>query len=594
MWMSMSGEESVPKKGTSGPECCALRATKRRATPAAHHQRHPQAAYLLFVHDLRRILSSPSLPAYPYMPASLPPSPDGSTLLPPSDDRARLEQFEAILDRITDAFIVADAEGNLLSMNPAALRLHGFDTLEAAQQHYSDYANTFVLHTLGGEPIGLDEWPISRVLRGERFEGYDVQVHRTDSGAIWAGSYSGTPISDSEGRVERAVLTIRDITDRVRAEQEAHHASEALTRRVAELDAIITSIPDAVYVGTEAGIEWANADALTQLGFTNVRDLNRHIAELGEQIQTRDLETGERIRPDEEVFARALRGEQSVREVVVRHLQTGEDRIVRSAAAPIRVGGKVTGAVAVNTDVTKRVQSVRALHEANERLQAALRSRDEVLAVVSHDLRGLLSTVLLGATILRRGDGAGEPAHLVERAARRMSDLIEDLLDAARLEGGRPLPITPAPMELTGLLRELADLYAPQMEDRGLDFACDLPDAELRLSGDPKRLHQVVSNLLGNAAKFTPRGGAVSLTARADGGWARVEVRDTGTGILSDDLEHIFAPYWQEVRAEERQGAGLGLAIARELARRHGGDLTVASERGEGAAFTLTLPLLAS
>jgi PAS domain S-box-containing protein len=510
----------------------------------------------------------------------------------------RLDELEAIIASISDGLVIADAEGHLLAMNPAALRMHQYGTVQEARMHLSEYPAHFELHTPEGTVLPVGKWPLAQVLEGERFEGVEVQVHRLDTGHTWIGSYSGTPVFDSKGALKRAVLTIRDITLRKQAEEEArqanvaaHQANVALSKRIAELNAIIESIPDAVYIGTAEGIEWANDDALAQLGYRSVEELNRHIAELCEQIQTRYFNTGKRIPPEDEGFARALRGEQVVRDVVVRHLQSGEDRILRSATAPIRVNGEVTSAVAVNTDITERVRAKGALREAKEQAEAALQSRDEVLAVVSHDLRSLLSTVLLGAAMLQDNtESQVEYGRMIEGAAKQMQRLVEDLLDVARLEAGKALPLQCETVNLSDLLREVYTMFKPRMEEKGVQFDGTFPEGNLYADADPRRILQVLANLVGNALKFTAEGGRVTVRAERRADDVLIAVSDTGAGIAPADQEDIFKPYWQE-ESTSQAGAGLGLPIARGLIERHGGAIWVDSTPGEGSSFMFTLPL---
>ena len=509
----------------------------------------------------------------------------------PEAHDVRLDELEAIIASISDGLVIADAEGHLLAMNPAGLRLHQYDAMEDARRHVSEYAEDFELRTLDGAVLPVDEWPMARVLKGERFTGLNVRVHRLDTDHVWIGAYSGTPIRDEAGALKRAVLTIRDITPQKRAEYDAREANEALSKRVAELNAVLESIPDAVYIGTATGIEWANDDALEQLGYESVEALNRHIAELADQIQTRYADTKQRIPPEDEGFARALGGEPFVRDVIVRHLQSGEDRILRSAAAPVRVDGDVVSAVAVNTDITERVRAQDALREAKERAEAALQSRDEVLAVVSHDLRSLLGTVLLGGSMVQKSPrSAGKYGRIIEKTARQMHHLIDDLLDVARLEAGKSLPIQPEVVALADVLQDGYGTFAPQMEEKGVRFDGELPGPECRARADRKRILQVMMNLIGNALKFTPEGGQITVRVDERADDVMIAVSDTGPGIARADQERIFKPFWQEDDTN-REGAGLGLPIARGLVERHGGDLWVTSTPGEGATFTFTLPL---
>lgn len=178
------------------------------------------------------------------------------------------------------------------------------------------------------------------------------------------GSYF--PVRTPEGEILGVGAMVMEITERKRAQRE-------LSRRAAEVETILESIPEAVYVGGMGGIHRANKVALEQLGFRSVEEMSANVATLAEQIQTRDAATGERLAPEDEPFAQAiLRGEVTWREVKVRHLQTGEERVLRSKSAPIRQDGKVVGAVAINVDITDQARDAEALRINEERLRLAM------------------------------------------------------------------------------------------------------------------------------------------------------------------------------------------------------------------------------
>jgi len=235
----------------------------------------------------------------------------------------------------------------------------------------------------------------------------------------------------------------------------------------------------------------------------------------------------------------------------------------------------------------------------------AVRARDEVLAVVSHDLRNPLSTIAMCAAALvdagERAEGAaGEAvrgaAGTVQEAVRWMQAIIEDLLEAARLEGGHPA-LRRAPVDAAALVRRVAELHAAQADAAGVTLAARAAPGLPALDADAERLLRALGNLVSNAVKFTPAGGRVDVEARAEapvaggGDAARVAfaVRDTGAGIAPAHLPHLFERFWQ-AHEQQRGGAGLGLAIARGIAEAHGGTLGVVSEVGRGSTFTLTLP----
>jgi len=225
--------------------------------------------------------------------------------------------------------------------------------------------------------------------------------------------------------------------------------------------------------------------------------------------------------------------------------------------------------------------------------QQAVRAREEVLAIVSHDLRNPLNAITLGASLLKMSESLPEEdrehVETMDLSARRMSRLIEDLLDVTRLEGGKQLPIEPAPVPVPELLREAYELFKAQAAASEISLQTHETDAIVH--ADRHRVMQVLSNLVGNSMKFTPAGGIVTVNAeKRDDRDVLFTISDTGPGIAHENLSDIFSPYWQAKRAE-RLGAGLGLPIAKGIVESHGGRIWVESEPGKGTRFYFTLPL---
>lgn len=232
-----------------------------------------------------------------------------------------------------------------------------------------------------------------------------------------------------------------------------------------------------------------------------------------------------------------------------------------------------------------------------ERAQRAIRARDETIAVVSHDLRNPVNAItMLGGVLLRRADDPSvtlqqvrDELDTIVRGARQADALIQDLLDVARIEAGR-LQVERAPVDLLRLLRETAELLRPLATDRELALELELPDELPTVAADAERVQQVLSNLVGNAVKFTERGGRLTIAAAATDGEVHVRVEDTGSGIEPDHLANLFDRYWQG-NPRTRRGAGLGLAIAKGIVEAHGGRMWVESTVGVGSRFWFSLPV---
>ncbi|HET7230678.1 MAG TPA: HAMP domain-containing sensor histidine kinase [Longimicrobium sp.] len=227
---------------------------------------------------------------------------------------------------------------------------------------------------------------------------------------------------------------------------------------------------------------------------------------------------------------------------------------------------------------------------ARDRAEAAVRARDEMVSIVSHDLRNPLGTVGMATSLLLDNAGADDRKFLemIQRSAGSMERIIQDLLDIARIESGR-LSVERAPTSVGALLEDADALLRPVVEKNGQRFSCQAPAALPRVHADHHRLVQVFSNLVGNAVKFTPPGGTITLGAEPDGTRVRFRVSDTGSGIAPEHIPHLFDRFWQASRGD-RRGIGLGLPIVKGLVEAHGGTLLVESEPGRGTTFSFTLP----
>jgi signal transduction histidine kinase len=232
----------------------------------------------------------------------------------------------------------------------------------------------------------------------------------------------------------------------------------------------------------------------------------------------------------------------------------------------------------------------------------AAAARGRAAGIVSHDLRNALGTIQICAAALLDEDspsesGVRDMARIIQRASDLMQRILDDLLDETSIDAGR-LALDRRPTVVSEVIGAAQGMFVPRAVDHGLrlvvESASDLP----KVDADPSRLLQVLSNLLGNAMKFTPMGGQVVLSVRAVDGTAgdagscpgavRFAVSDTGPGIVPEDLPHVCDWFWQaEHRA--RGGAGLGLAIAKGLIEAHGSRLRVESVPGQGSTFSFTV-----
>ena len=268
------------------------------------------------------------------------------------------------------------------------------------------------------------------------------------------------------------------------------------------------------------------------------------------------------------------------------------------------VGGTLGRAIRYAME-RKRLETERAALRRNERearaaAEAAVNARDEVLRIVAHDIGNSLSAVKIHAMVLERtlpADGveARKRTAAIRHLTQQMDRLRQDLLDVAAIEAGR-LSFEPGETALGEVVDDVLGTVAEMAGEKALSVESAIPDDLPAVWADRARLHQVLGNLVGNAAKFTPAQGRIRVTARlehleeAEGPEVRVRVEDTGPGISAEHLPHVFDRFWQ-ARSTRRAGAGLGLAIARGVVEAHGGRISAASEPGRGTTFEFTLPV---
>ena len=223
--------------------------------------------------------------------------------------------------------------------------------------------------------------------------------------------------------------------------------------------------------------------------------------------------------------------------------------------------------------------------------QDAVRAREEVLAVVAHDLRTPLNFIKMGAQLVAEAPDAKENAQLLERvegAVDLMSLLIEDLLEVAKIEAGR-MSIHPKPLSAQTLVDDAIKMSEPLALRHQMRLIAEVEPSLPQVLADYERILRVFSNLIVNAVKFSGASGEVRVTATRGDGTVRFSVIDSGPGIPPENLERIFDRFWQADSAD-RRGAGLGLAIVKAIVSAHGGTIGVSSTVGQGSNFYFDLP----
>jgi len=292
--------------------------------------------------------------------------------------------------------------------------------------------------------------------------------------------------------------------------------------------------------------------------------------------------------------------------VAIQAVQAGaQDYLVKGQVEPGTLARALRYALERKRLEAERARLLEREHEARTAAEAAVRARDEVLRVVAHDIGNSLSAVKIHALVLERTLPAGEAGSEARKRTGAIRDLTaqmdrlrQDLLDVAAIEAGR-LSLEPAETEVEEVVAAALGALAELAGEKGISLSADVEEGLPLVWADRERVLQVLGNLGGNAVKFTPAGGTVTVSAALDpvdrdgsGGGAgevRIACTDTGPGIAAGDLPHVFDRFWQ-ARSTRRAGAGLGLAIARGIVEAHGGRIGAESTVGEGSTFAFTLP----
>ncbi|MBW3656839.1 MAG: PAS domain S-box protein, partial [Gemmatimonadetes bacterium] len=485
-----------------------------------------------------------------------------------------------MVEAVTDYAIYGlDVDGRIVTWNLGAQRLSGYSEAEAVGQHVS------LLHTKEERERGHPDEVLREATLNGRFteEGWRV---RKDGTRFWA-SVLISAIHAPDGSLAGFTKVTRDLTERRRAEEE-------LRDREARLASIVGSAMDAIVTtDDERRIVLFNRAAEQMFGVSAEDVLGTSIDRF---VPPRQMaEFGDSAGP-----ARKIHG-------ALPALRADGTEFPAEATISASVAGEQRLFTVVLRDVTERMRADEDRERLLVEMEASSRAKSEFLATMSHELRTPINAIVGYADLMELGIG-GElsPSHAaylrrVRTSSQHLRGLIDDVLDMARVEAGR-LEVRAAEEPLVPTVRQAAELVAPQSATRNVTLS-EADVHPVRYRGDPDRVRQVLVNLLGNAVKFTPAGGSISVRSRVcartppgtelgEGPWVGVEVRDTGIGIPPQEIERIFEPFTQVDQAYTREqgGTGLGLAISRRLARRMKGDLTARSEPGQGSCFTLWLP----
>ncbi|HEY1752343.1 MAG TPA: ATP-binding protein [Caulobacteraceae bacterium] len=492
-------------------------------------------------------------------------------------ERASAQVLAHVIDSAPVALLMTDRKLKVLQTSYKWRRDMGVDDGADRGRHVYDIF-----------PEAAERWGglLSRALNGETIRSRKAKFYLPNGDEPWVRSEI-TPWRRLSGRIGGLLVMTHDITDMVEALEQSRRSEQSLKL--------------ALDIGELNMWELDHRDR--QLNSAGRSVIVAGAAPRDYEDMSRDIWYG--IHPADRPAAMAewdrYEADGAPFRVIFRMMQQDGPHVwVQSATEVIRdEEGRVERTVGVLRNIDKQKRSEMALERAKEAAEAANRAKSEFLANMSHEIRTPLNGVMGVASALSRtglDDGQREMVELIESSAKTLESLLSDVLDLARVESGR-LELASEPFDLTRALRDVAALFHPSANAKGLDLVVETaPALDGVFLGDAPRVRQIVSNLVANAVKFTPRG-EVRISASAlrtpQGIEASIRVKDTGIGFDEEAKARLFARFEQADGSITRRygGTGLGLAISRSLAELMGGELDASATPGEGAVFVLSLPL---
>ncbi len=488
------------------------------------------------------------------------------------EERIIAEQSDLMrvtLSSIGDAVITTDVAGRVTQVNPVAETLTGRTQAEAIGEALPTVFQ--VIDERTREPI---EHPAMLALLED--PGRPVVVAK--DGSESPIDCRVAPIRSADGEIHGSILVFHDVRERRERERELSRGRAAEAR----LAALVQSSDDAIVSKSLEGIiETWNHGAEKVFGYTAEEAVAQPITMLFPP---------ERIEEEQEIIQRIRDGERIDTFDSVRIRKDGARIAVSLTISPIiDAAGRVIGASKIARDISERERHEQALLEADRR-------RNEFLAILAHELRNPLAPISTGLEVLKRTTDQARHAairDMMKRQTDQLVSLVDDLMDVSRITQGK-LEVRKQRVDLSEVIKTAAETSEPAIARARHTLVVKGPSQPMEIDADPVRLAQAISNLLHNAAKFTPEGGRIELTAGESGGEAQICVKDNGIGIAEEVHESIFEMFSQgHPPLEDGQaGLGIGLTLVKKLVDMHGGRISVESKGlGQGAEFRIRLPL---
>ncbi|HEV8473002.1 MAG TPA: ATP-binding protein [Methylomirabilota bacterium] len=487
----------------------------------------------------------------------------------------------AVLDALVEPVLITDASGLLTFVNAAAVLAFGAD--KDVGRPVVALLERFPARTADGHPLPLALHPIRRAqTQAEAVIGAELTLAVDGEPPVYV--VNAVPLRGTAG-ITGVLATFHDVTGARRLEREA-------AEHGARLETLVDLVDEGVFIiAADDTLLFANGQGRRILADMPPGELPAARARRLDMRQPDGTPLGAEHLPS----FRALHGETVTDMPLLIRTPDGETRRWRVSAHPLRREGVIYAAVVTWRDVTEETRALTELQTARAAAEEANRLKDDFIAALSHELRTPLQPILGWTEVLRRhgrlDDVTSRALDVVHRNIRQQVRLVDDLLDLSRIVHGK-FALRLETFDLREQVRSAVDAFEEPARAKRVRLGAVLPAERLPMWGDAARMHQVVSNLVSNALKFTPAGGRIGVRLEVREARAVLEVEDSGEGIAEADLAIIFEPFRQGRQSSRRGGLGIGLDLVRRLTELHGGRVSVASAGlGHGARFRVELPL---
>ena len=506
--------------------------------------------------------------------------------------RRRIQEFDVLWEKTEVGIAFArDSECRVVLANPALRRMLQVNDARNVSLAKENRANLPFHAMRGGRELAADELPLQRAARtGKPVLDEEIELRRAD-GSTLITLVSATPLFDRDGKVYGCFATLVDITERKRFEEALRRGEARERARAQEIAAVMEAVPAVVFLADDPECRMIRTNRVGRELLRMPEGANVSKSAPEGPTEFRVLQGGRELAPDQLPVQRAARGEtiENFEEDVV--FDDGTVRHLLGNAVPLYdEDGRPRGAVAAFIDITERQRAEDALRMADQR-------KDEFLATLGHQLRNTLAPIKSGIDIIRKhlNDERRRAwaIEVVDRQLHQLSRIVDDLLELARVATGR-VALQREPTPLPALVSQAVETVRPLIARKGQRLHVELPPEPVVLDVDGARLVQVLTNLLDNASRHTPRGGMIAIGAVVRGEHVQLRVRDSGDGIDPRELPRVFEMFRRVGQANGHGGLGVGLAFARRIVELHGGTISAHSPGlNRGSEFRIELPLTA-